>query len=262
MRIVCWVVLSSGLAACAANPMTRTTVARLSVGTECVPESAQTALIFIHGWNGDALNTWRTFPRLACEDRRFHGSVAVLLYSYPTYFLKKNPSIVEIASNLNQEIETGGWWHRYHKVVIVAHSMGGIIARELVILRALEGDSTQVPGLVEIAVPHDGANPADLASALGIRGAHLDELAQSSQTLVALRTQWSEYRSRPTTYCFGSPQDKVVPEGSAFGQCDHIRPYLAGGHTEIVKPFSRDSDYYAFPMKAAADALGIPVPQE
>src|SRR5215470_15383465 len=36
----------------------------------CTPHrtTAASAVVFIHGWNGDAQNTWGRFPELACRD--------------------------------------------------------------------------------------------------------------------------------------------------------------------------------------------------
>jgi hypothetical protein len=96
-------------------------------------------LIFFHGWNGDPDATWKKFPALACADPTLTG-VDVLVVDYPTYAKRRNLTIAALARWVNEEIrrvESQKAEPAYTKVAIVAHSMGGLIGREIAIIRKL-----------------------------------------------------------------------------------------------------------------------------
>src|SRR2546426_4241386 len=62
----------------------------------CTRNSASSALLFIHGWNGDAHATWRQFARLACSDQRL-ARVDILSADYPTFMARRNLRTAQIA---------------------------------------------------------------------------------------------------------------------------------------------------------------------
>ncbi len=76
------------------------------------------------------------------------------------------------------------------KIFVVAHSLGGLVAREIIIENRLAGIPDIVQKVVEIATPHNGANIAGLASTLGIDRAYVKEVEPSSRFLVDLRDKW------------------------------------------------------------------------
>src|SRR6266849_129551 len=107
-------------------------------------------LIFVHGWAGDPQGTWRRFPDLVCDDRNLQDS-DVLVLNYPTFMQRRNLDVSELASWLNEELDASILRDaRYARIAVVAHSMGGLISREIVLDRRIAGQAATVGVLVEV----------------------------------------------------------------------------------------------------------------
>lgn len=203
-------------------------------------------IVFIHGWNGDSKKTWKRFPDLFKSDKRYLG-FGVQSFDYPTYMLRRNLTITQLADWIERDIRKAASEVGTSRIVIVAHSMGGLIAREVVLLRILDGRLPSPAVLIEIGTPHSGADPAKLASVLGISRDLTAAMKANSNYLTDLRVRWGRASGRPPTVCFSSPQDKVVPQSSAFDQCDDFQSYPQWGHSEMVKPQNELDPRYVRP---------------
>lgn len=204
-------------------------------------------LVFLHGWNGDPVETWNQFPSLVGSDPRFAG-VDILSISYPTYIWKRNLRIPQLARWIKKELDTSGM-DRYQQAIIVAHSMGGLVARHIVIKQILASQCSSFGLLVEVATPHGGAEYSYLASLLGISKEFTRDLAPNSDFLVDLSNDWKDTGNKPQSSCYASKGDEVVPEESATRDCDKTLTHLEWGHTELVKPEAATDPRYAFPMQ-------------
>ncbi len=211
-------------------------------------------VVFLHGWNGDPQGTWRNFPSLVCSDPRFQD-VDVILVHYPTFMVRRNANLVDLADWVNANLDAGGRREKYVRIATVAHSLGGLIAREMMLLRRLEEDPRFYRIIVAIASPHDGADIASLGAALGIGQPLAGEASQGSSFLANLRKQWEVTKTRPRLYCFTSPQDKIVSPASAVAQCDRSRRHPQWSHVELVKPDGSDDPRYWMPMEAVSEFL-------
>ena len=149
---------------------------------------------------------------------------------------------------LNDELERKLVYKQYAQIWIISHSMGGLIARDVLIANRLHRDNKSYRLLIEIATPHQGASMARLLSALGISRQLVDDLSPGSAYLATLRDDWNELQDRPQTFCLTSPQDAIVPEASATAQCDRYLRYPQWGHIEMVKPNDRNDERYAVPI--------------
>jgi pimeloyl-ACP methyl ester carboxylesterase len=215
-------------------------------------------LLFVHGWNGDSTSTWQRFPDLVCMDPEFLHT-DVLSINYPTFMMSKNAGITETASSLQKQLSAIRL-NRYKRIAIISHSMGGLVGREMLIADSLSTpkDLVRYKILVEIATPHEGTTElVGLANALGFPGADLlSEVLPGSQFLNDLAAQWNDFRNgRPSTSCFISPQDGVVPVPSARSQCDNYYSFLTGGHRELAKPDGLNDVRYDLPTKAVKEAF-------
>jgi len=225
--------------------------------TFCPGPPHRKLIIFFHGWSGDAQETWRAFPYLVCGDSRFHD-VDVLVIHYPTYMASRNLDITGLARWIDKELQQHGFWERYARVAIVAHSMGGLIGREVVMLAQLAGRENKVGLMIEIATPHLGSDVASLASALGLSRPLTEEMRRGSSFLQGLENQWSQLKNRPHTHCYTSPQDSVVPPDSATHQCDEILQFPTWGHTDLAKPKNWEDSRYSLPMSEVAKYMQLP----
>ena len=204
-------------------------------------------LLFIHGWNGDASGTWGAFPRLALTDPRL-SAYNVWSIDYPTYLARRNLGVAQLADFIAHHLEATGKVSERYRVVVIAHSLGGLLARELVLRQALQGGPAPIRKLIEIATPHEGADVAGLAFALGVSRALTGDMKRGSAFLRDQRTHWQALGVKPATFCIGSRQDGVVPLESASSQCVEGTSYPSGDHRSIVQPDSLGDFRYAIPV--------------
>ena len=204
-------------------------------------------VIFLHGWNGDPQDTWKAFPGLVAADPRF-ASFNVLPIAYPTFQIRRNLTIKQMARWLNEQMVRDGAYQRYDEIWIVAHSMGGLIAREMLLENRLSRDNRQYKGLIEIATPHLGADMGQLLSALGLSSGFSEDLSPGSPMLSDLGDAWNSLKDRPRTYCLTSAQDAIVTQASATFQCDDYLRYPQWGHTDMVKPTGPADERYRVPL--------------
>lgn len=212
----------------------------------CGRTNATKLILFLHGWNGDPSSTWRLWPRIVCDDKRFEDAEVIVAH-YPTFMVRRNLRLVEVARWLSEQPDVIGG-PRYQRVALIAHSLGGLIARELAILARLRGDANPADLLVEVATPHLGANYAALAGAIGVSQTLTEDASKGSSFLAGLTAHWDQLSNRPKTRCYSSRQDWIVPTESAVFQCDEHTLQPAWGHMELVKPEGADDPRYALAM--------------
>jgi len=233
------------------NPVQATTV--LGMPDLTCDHHGRELIMFLHGWTGDREETWKMFPHLVCGDYDFRDD-DVLSIGYPTYL---------IGSNLTME-QFGGWLadklaannlQRYDRIVIIAHSIGGLLARQIVLEQRPELKNIVL--LVEIGTPHQGPYKyTDLLYETGSPGGRLvGEFQAGSPYLQKLETDWGNLANRPHTFCEGSPNDDVVSLESAQYDCDEKHAYPSLDHRGLVKPSSTAEDRYRIPMNAVKKYL-------
>jgi hypothetical protein len=223
---------------------------------QCARSPRVGAIVFIHGWSGDAQETWKRFPELMCEDSRFNAFEIVSI-GYPTLMDARDLTIAQMAEWILEGLRDRVKIKDGEKVIFIAHSMGGLIAREVTILRNLARAPGTVEILAELGSPHNGAAIAPLASALGFSHNLPTDMASDSGALKELQVSWNQLSPRPPTLCYSSPQDAVVSEASAFYQCDYQLAFPLWGHTELVKPESLNDDRYRLPTQEIASRLHL-----
>jgi pimeloyl-ACP methyl ester carboxylesterase len=234
------------------DPVAGTTV--LGMPPLTCDHHSHSLVLFIHGWRGDREDTWKRFPELVCGDFDFRD-YDVLSIGYPVYL---------IGSNLTME-QFGGWladklaannMQRYRKIAIVAHSIGGLLARQIVLEQRPELKNIVL--LVEIGTPHLGPyGYTALANSIDLPGGHLvGELQAGSPYLQNLQSGWDNLGERPHTFCEGSPRDNVVSLESAQDTCDEKHAYPSLDHRELVKPTDIREDRYKIPMYTVKKYLG------
>lgn len=209
-------------------------------------------LMFLHGWRGDD-TTWMHFPELACTDTRLE-KMDVLVINYPTFAARRALDIVALADWVRQQLEGNSRLGLYTSIRIIAHSLGGLVARELIVLKRLrESKSSSIDLLVEVGTLHKGTRLAwfsELSQLLFHEPAsELVSLIPNSLYLEGLEQRWRAMQQRTWTICYASSDDQVVSKDSATSGCDDVVFYPAYGHIEMVKPESREDVRYALPIQ-------------
>jgi hypothetical protein len=238
-------------------------------------EDRKIVIVFIHGFTGNDVDTWKnkdtgkSFPEMIATDPDFKDA-DVYVYAYHTSAangpgqgdkaIKSIPRLGETLSIKLFELLKG-----YKKVVLVGHSMGGLVA-----LSALDTNRTrlvtshEVPMIYTFATPHAGVNLPGLAKLWNPEVADLFKEDENS-FLQAQTLHWihSSTLQSVDLYCAaeGKPTKVhgislgiIVDENSAFGVSSDRRSGVCkasprsiikdADHIAIVKPRSKDSDSY------------------
>lgn len=127
-------------------------------------------VIFIHGLCGDAKATWTNatthfvFPEELARDFSSENQPAYIMsFDYVTR-LQEGPSILSIADQLEFEISELLKKRPYRTLRIVAHSMGGLVAREYILRSQTRAHpQLRVTNLVLLGTPNNGSELAELA---------------------------------------------------------------------------------------------------
>lgn len=228
------------------EPVPKAVALSLPPAARDFPENKR-LLVFVHGWGGDPQASWQVFPELVLHDKRYQA-FNLIVVSYPTFYARRNLGVKAMAQWLNDRFEREQVYQRYDSIWLLTHSMGGLIARELLIANRLQRENSAFKLLIEIATPHSGAQIAPLATTLGVSRGFVEDLAPGSVFLNSLRDDWNLLKDRPRTFCLTSPHDMVVTEDSAIAQCDEYLRYPQWGHIEMVKPQDNKDERYLVPM--------------
>lgn len=129
----------------------------------------RTAVVFIHGVLSDADSCWRAgdvyWPDLLANEDDLVG-VGIYVFSYRTGIFTAGYSLGDAVEALNAYLELDHLFE-FRNLVFVCHSMGGILARQLLVTRqSILRDRALRIGLFLIASPSLGSDYANLLHAL------------------------------------------------------------------------------------------------
>jgi hypothetical protein len=197
-------------------------------------------------------------------------------------------SIEELSTQIITDLLDSGVFDHYAHVIFIAHSMGGIIIKRVMIASAFDPRWQKIvertSGIIFISVPSKGAEAANFVSKLPtmLTGRLvLDLRTVDTNTFLASQENlwWSFLRRplRPLVFCAYEKKSTlgitVVPAIYTDTQCDDLPRAENEDHTSIVKPASTDADIYRWvrgrifeitstfkPTRAALDDPQAPLP--
>ncbi len=205
---------------------------------------ADAAIVFLHGFSGDAALTWGSFADQLLEETTLR-SWDVLSIGYPTGLRvdvpdlwSADPGIPLLALGLRTALSVRPL-DGYRSIALVAHSMGGLVAQ-----RALVDDATLASRTSHLAL--FGTPSAGLGKAFPVTLAkrQLRDMAAGSRFIRTLRRDWdARFGSRPPfrLLVVAGDRDEFVPASSSLEPfADESRAVVPGNHLQIVKPEDRD----------------------
>lgn len=148
---------------------------------------------------------------------------------------RKNISIEEISELLKTRIRFD--LAPYRNVIIVAHSMGGLVAKRCVLKDLQHGLTSKVKLILSFAVPHLGADLATYGKLLS-SNKQIKDLAPLSELCPAMNDEWVKYSIKPVMKYFYGTYDGIVKKHSAIGTDNIAQDIIAcdDDHLSIVKP--------------------------
>lgn len=220
-------------------------------------------IIFVHGLSGSAASTWGQMLQILTSDEQLKN-YSYDCYEYPTRkirlpFTQKMASVQEISDGLNSFIECH---HKLKKeIIIVAHSLGGLVARHHILESEKASREHRVKGLILYASPLSGAGMAAIASVFNWSHVHLRQLTKNTDFLNGLNSDWGKMRleSKLKVLNVVGAVDAIVSRDSSLvyiGQTN-IRTLVSRGHIDITKPDNVSDDRY-LSLKDFCLSLSIP----
>lgn len=228
------------------------------------PESSRKLIVFIHGFTGDALQSWTNqesgvswMDLIKYDERLLDFTVATVGYDTP--LIEHSSTIEEVAGRLLRQIQDAGVFDKFEEIYFIAHSMGGLVAKRVLVgldrptqLEKLR----KVKAVLFIATPAQGVDMAQWGSLLSSNPQIADmKRADFNSYLQFLETQWLHLiRDRgsndfPKSFCAYETKPThvgviTVSRVSASTFCDDDMFPVDENHINIVKPFSAKSVIY------------------
>lgn len=225
-------------------------------------------ILFIHGFTGGE-NTWRNdngieFPAILLTDEEISEKFDIATYSYYSKLFdsfatasqgfrkiynllmrrssrtEKNLDIEELSQLLKTHFRVS--FSKYKSIIVIAHSMGGIIAKSMIANDIEKDGATRVDAMISLAVPHFGV-PAAQFGGLISGNLQIRDLRPAHEFIIELSQKWIKLSSLPEIiYIYGS-YDGLVTRASANGIEISEKDIVAvpEDHISIAKPESEES---------------------
>ncbi|MCE9593040.1 MAG: N-acetylmuramoyl-L-alanine amidase [Planctomycetes bacterium] len=224
------------------------------------PDAGRPIVLFLHGIGGDAVETWRpdaandgaaplTFMELLANDPEM-SKFAIGAVNYDTTIVGGSHSLTEIAKELAREFDRN--FSADNNLIIVAHSLGGVVTRLALSLSGLRDRDHQFVTLISLSSPFAGSELPKLArplKTLGLPSRQLKALEPLSDALEIDQELWTkllashdnriqQFAAAETRKIPGMPILVVDPSSSKFGVVETSCYDAPDDHISIAKPRS------------------------
>lgn len=220
--------------------------------------SQQSIIVFIHGFIGGK-DTWMdgnkpgNFIKSLCTFNKIEENFDLGVYTYFTKItdiiedvswfgnligkkrkIQKNLPVNDISDMLQTEVQER--LRNYTNIILVAHSMGGLVAKST-ILKLIEENDYRIKLYVSLAVPHNGANLANIGKVI-FGNPQINNLAPLETFINELNKNWLSNKYLPDTAYIQGKLDRIVPKASSIGyDSREIKvSYVEEDHFSITKP--------------------------
>jgi len=201
---------------------------------------AQAAIVLLHGFSGDPVATWSTFPALlAAEPALGDWDIYSIGYSTSLSFdiagvWSADPEIITLGGLLDT-VASVAPLDSCRTLAFLAHSMGGLmLQRALVSSRELRERASHV---MLFGTPSAGL---DRASPFHFWKRQVRDMARDSPFISVLREQWDATIAPEPPFTFvtiAGDRDEFVPRASSLAPFPESQQRVVyGNHLEIVKP--------------------------
>jgi pimeloyl-ACP methyl ester carboxylesterase len=245
---------------------------------------AKTLIVFVHGFAGSALSTWRNFPTLASLDAGF-ADADLLFFGYRSLRHQTNSSAANLFSLCSTLFAAPARYlngtgyealerphdHAYERVLFVGHSLGAIVSRRALLTAASTGTPWVAnAGLLLFAPAHMGATdvtrlvevlPKALRAVVALGRWKIQTFAEAekgSTTLTTLKAHTDKALEHAAKDAVGhlkafkvvfGPDDDIVDQNEFCA--DPPLTQVNGNHTSVCKPTVRDPR----PLELVKEAL-------
>lgn len=226
-------------------------------------KNSKNLLIFIHGFTSDS-NTWcnssdKALPEMLMEEDFIKENFDIAYFNYFTELsdfkktrlgvnlvktifggkseAKKNVGIKSLSDHLKSSIDI--YCDKYENIILIAHSMGGLVSKSYILEELEEYDNTKVKLFISLAVPHKGSGWASMGAQLFKGNPQVIDLEPLSDFLDKVNNNWIQQKNTlPKTIYYYGQFDEVVLEKNAisFQVEKQLKVACNSDHFNICKP--------------------------
>jgi len=221
-------------------------------------ENANSAIIFVHGFSGEAHESFGKMPDLFMNEAQLEGW-DMFPFGFNT---NVNPEmgkeiwatvndIKRIGDNLSSAINYK--FKKYDRIAIIAYSLGGLVAQRA-ILNLDNNNRDRISHLLLFATPSNGITNNAIKNLWKNK---IFELVEGQRFIVSLRTSWNDNFQGKYPFVFKTvtaTKDDFVTSDSSF------RPFnkehwvtVSGNHFTIVNIENKENDTYNLILNTLTD---------
>lgn len=208
------------------------------------------AIIFLHGFTGDADGTWERFPFVVGTAREVsERDIYSVGYSTSASLglpgWSRNPGLATLSTLLANELSILPL-SQLSEITFVAHSMGGLIAQQLLVSHP--EIAAKVKHLFLLGTPSNGMENAGFIDRFlhGHSGPQIHDMAAGSAFIRQLRAAWKQKFAGGPPFSFyavaGDRDNFVKPESSLGPFEERHQRVVSGDHVTMVKPKNGSAD--------------------
>ncbi len=205
-------------------------------------EEKKILVVFVHGLGGSN-KTWDSFVDQLRAIKELLPYVDVAIYCYPTSYywviFRRFPDLSLVAEGLKTFIQVQ--CKDYQKIVLVGHSMGGVISRKYLIDEIMhEKRDLRVKSLLLYASPINGAQLANIVSSLGELTPQISQLKnRGNEFIKELERCWESFglENKLDVQYIVAGRDRIVDQHSARSKWGGVSVHvdIDKSHRGIIK---------------------------
>jgi pimeloyl-ACP methyl ester carboxylesterase len=223
-------------------------------------------ILFLHGLGGSSAASWGKFKELLEADDDLVGlEVAFLEQPSSPWRAWTSPVAAEIgtlAGALATDLEES--FSQFDQILLVTHSMGGLVARKWLTRLLMKKITTNVAGIVFFAVPHEGSSLARVLVRLSVDHKQLQQLTPKSPFLTELNEAWVNLDcagAMPIWNVAAARDGCVAPSSAApLWIGGRSRTLAEKDHRSVIKPADAEDKAFKIVKNAALELAGADTP--
>ena len=232
-------------------------------------ENNEAAIIFVHGFGGNAEETWGRFPELVRKSRAM-GKWDIYSLGYATKLSfdlvgiwEADPDIPKLARYLHTACTTPPL-DRYKSLALIAHSMGGLVVQRALI--DFDDLTELVTHVFLFGTPSAGLRKASLFRWLKRQ---FRDMSYKNPFIKDLRQRWEQKFAKQSGknapfkfWSAAGDRDEFVPAESSLNAFPEEKfpeatlAVVSGNHLEIVKPVDTDNLSFNLVVKGLRGKAG------
>ncbi|WP_026449862.1 caspase family protein [Aequorivita capsosiphonis] len=219
-------------------------------------ENSNSAILFVHGFSGDAEHTFSEAPNLLMANEAMKGwDIFPLGYS-GNIVPEMGKNIWACASDIKRNSDylltsIRNKFSKYKRIAILAHDLGGIITQQA-LLELDKNDLDRISHVLFFGTPSNGLPEIQLEKFFTY-GNDEKELKEGSPYMRKLRDAWNEKFQNEYPFIFKSiaaTRDEFVPISSSLKPFPKkYQEIIDGDHFSIVQIKDEDTDGYRIILK-------------